>query len=184
MKNCFTLIISTILFLIVAVAPLSVSFAAGNTSNDSNPGQVRTTSKDGTVYLTTIVNGNSNNPSTISPTNSTPPASDTFSLTGASLRQPIGFADDLGSYLNSILSITMVVCLLLVFYYFISAGFQWITSGGDKGKTEEARNKIVNAVVGIIIVASSFALVGFVAYVLGFGSFNEALTNVKQINPS
>jgi len=100
------------------------------------------------------------------------------------IQKPIGFASDLGSYLNSLLSIVMVVSLLLVFFHFISAGFQWITSGGDKSKTEEARNKIVNAFVGILIVSASFATTGYVGWILGFDSINEAIASISQINPS
>jgi hypothetical protein len=175
---------SLALFLLVSINTIGNSptvFAQANTSSDNNPGQVRTRNADGTLYLTTAVNGNTiapaQNPSSVD-------ARTVSAIIGQSLTRPAGFADNLGSYISSVLNITMVICLLLVFYNFLSAGLQWITSGGDKGKTEEARNKIVNAVVGIVIVASSYALVTFVAYVLGFSSINEALSSVKQINPS
>ncbi|MDQ5950952.1 MAG: hypothetical protein QG639_229 [Patescibacteria group bacterium] len=93
-----------------------------------------------------------------------------------------GWAGDLGGLINSVLNIVMVVALLLVFLYLILGGIQWITSGGDKGKTEEARNKITAAIIGIIILAAAYALVQFVAYILGFSNFNDALQNVNQIN--
>jgi hypothetical protein len=38
----------------------------------------------------------------------------------------------------------------------------WITSGGDKGKIEDARNKITAAVIGILILASAWALFNLV----------------------
>ncbi len=85
-----------------------------------------------------------------------------------------GYAENMGTLISSVLSIVMVIALILVLIYLIWGGIGWITAGGDKGKTEEARNKITAAVIGIIILAAAWALVNFVAYVLGFtGGFND-----------
>ena len=103
--------------------------------------------------------------------------------TGTTIAPGQGFATDLGSLINSVLNLVMIIALLLVFLYLILGGIQWITSGGDKGKTEEARNKITAAVIGIIILAAAYALVQFVAYVLGFeGGIQGALDGVTRIN--
>jgi hypothetical protein len=181
MKFFFTVVLIMALISVSSRGSDTV-FAASTTSTDNNQGQVRTSSNNGALYLTTDVNGSrltANSPST----GTTSQASNSVGI-GDRILKPAGFADNIGSYLNSVLGIVIVVCLLLVFYHFIAAGLQWITSGGDKSKTEEARNKIVNAVVGILIVSASFAVVGFVAYVLGFDSFNDALSSVSRINPS
>lgn len=101
-----------------------------------------------------------------------------------SIETGTGWATNIGFLISAVLNIVMVIALLLVFLYLILGGIQWITSGGDKGKTEEARNKITAAVVGIIILAAAYALVQFVAWILGFeGGINEALVNPDlQIN--
>ena len=93
-----------------------------------------------------------------------------------------GYATDIANVISFALNLVMVVALLLVFLYLILGGIQWITSGGDKGKTEEARNKITAAVIGIIILAASYALVQFVAYILGLGSFSTIFSTVQQLN--
>ena len=59
----------------------------------------------------------------------------------------------------------MILGALLVFMYLIWGGIEWITSGGDKGKTESARNKITAAIVGLIVLASAWAIL---LLVLGF----------------
>jgi hypothetical protein len=41
-------------------------------------------------------------------------------------------------------------------------GIQWISSGGDKTALEGARGKITNAVIGIIILFSLFAILKIV----------------------
>ena len=86
-----------------------------------------------------------------------------------------GFAQDMGKLISSVLTIVMVVAILLVLLYLIMGGIEWITSGGDKGKTESARNKITAAIIGIIILAAAYALTTLVAYVLGFNDFQGAL---------
>lgn len=93
---------------------------------------------------------------------------------------PKGFATDFGALLNSVLTIVMVIAALLVFFYLILGGIEWITSGGEKGKTEAARNKITAAVVGIIILAASYAIFSLVLRFLGFANVNDAL-QVKPI---
>ena len=93
-----------------------------------------------------------------------------------------GWAKNIGSLISSVLTIVMVVAILLVLLYLIMGGIEWITSGGDKGKTEGARNKITAAIIGIIILAAAYALVQLVAYVLGFGGFQEALNSLPRIN--
>ena len=86
-----------------------------------------------------------------------------------------GFATDLGDVINGVLSFVMVIAALLVLFYLIMGGIEWITSGGDKGKTESARNKITAAVIGIIILAASFAILNLVLNFLGFDNLNAAL---------
>jgi hypothetical protein len=78
----------------------------------------------------------------------------------------------------------MVIALLLVFAYLIMGGVEWITSGGEKSKTESARNKITSAVVGLIILAASYAVLTLLIRFLGFNSLFEAINAVKPINQS
>jgi hypothetical protein len=51
-------------------------------------------------------------------------------------------------------------CVLLG--YILYAGFLWMTSGGETEKAKEARVMIFNAVVGLIIVMTAFAISSFV----------------------
>lgn len=95
---------------------------------------------------------------------------------------PVGFANNLGNILTGILSFVMVIAALLVLFYLILGGIEWITSGGDKGKTESARNKITAAVIGIIILAAAFAITQVIVRFLGFGSLDQAVRTGTNIN--
>lgn len=75
---------------------------------------------------------------------------------------PEAFFDNIGEAINAILTFIFIIAVLLVFLYIVWGGITWITSGGDKGKTEEARNKITAAVVGLLILLASFAVLQLV----------------------
>ena len=77
--------------------------------------------------------------------------------------------DSFGDLMTGLLNMVMFVAAILVFAYLIWGGVQWITSGGDKGKTEEARNKITAAIIGLAVVAASYALFQLVINFLGVG---------------
>jgi len=72
-----------------------------------------------------------------------------------------------GVLLGKILNIVVVIAALLVFMYLIWAGIEWITSAGDKGKLENARNKITQSIVGLIVLASVVALFIMIQSFLG-----------------
>ncbi|PIR64185.1 MAG: hypothetical protein COU64_00515 [Candidatus Pacebacteria bacterium CG10_big_fil_rev_8_21_14_0_10_40_26] len=76
----------------------------------------------------------------------------------------------------------MVLAALLVFMYLIWGGIEWITSGGDKGKTESARNKITAAVLGLIVLAASYAILLIALNFIGFENLGDAFSNVKSIS--
>lgn len=89
------------------------------------------------------------------------------------IKLPTGFATNFGNWINGVLSIVMMIAALLVLFYLISAAFDWITSGGDKGQTEKARNKITAAIIGLVIVASAYAVLTLALNFLGFEDLND-----------
>ena len=46
---------------------------------------------------------------------------------------------------------------ILLLVYLVYGGVEWLTSGGDKAKLESARAKLTNALIGVAIIAASFA---------------------------
>lgn len=55
-----------------------------------------------------------------------------------------------------------------VFLFMLIAGaIQWISSGGDKQALEGARSRITNALVGIIILFSSYAIIKLIEHFFG-----------------
>ena len=92
-----------------------------------------------------------------------------------------GYATSIGSVLTSVLNLIMLIAAILVFLYLILGGIEWITSGGDKTKTEGARNKITAAVIGLIILAASYAILIIILNFLGFSDLGAVFSNVKGL---
>ncbi len=74
---------------------------------------------------------------------------------------------DIGKLISTGISVVIIVSGILVFVFLVWGGIEWLTSGGDKTKVESARNRIVSALVGLAIIAASWALVRIIAYFFG-----------------
>lgn len=87
----------------------------------------------------------------------TPAESITNPALGPSLQSMsgVGFFQDL---LPRMVGLAFLVGVLVFFFIMILGAIQWITSGGDKTGLESARGKITNAIVGVVILFSLFAL--------------------------
>ncbi len=55
---------------------------------------------------------------------------------------------------------------IVIFLIFLLAGFEYATSGGDEDKSKKATSRMVNAIIGLIIIFFAFvasnAILGFV----------------------
>lgn len=60
---------------------------------------------------------------------------------------------------RSLTVLAMVIASIVAFAFLIYGGIVWITSGGDKSKTEAARNTITAALVGLLIVFGAWAII-------------------------
>lgn len=67
-------------------------------------------------------------------------------------------ADTIQTAFNIVLGIAAALCLLII----TIAGVQYIVSQGDPQQTAKAKNTIIYAVIGLIIVITAFSLVAFV----------------------
>ncbi|MCJ7826543.1 hypothetical protein MUP56_02930 [Patescibacteria group bacterium] len=79
-----------------------------------------------------------------------------------------------GGLLSGIIGLVFLFGFLLTLAYLLTGGMQWITSQGDKGALESARNKITHAIIGLIIVASAYAIFKLVGNFFGI-----ELPNIK-----
>lgn len=64
----------------------------------------------------------------------------------------------LGKFVNNVLTLAFGLALLVVLVMLIWGAFEWITSGGDKEAVGKARGRIINALIGLAVLAIAFAL--------------------------
>lgn len=61
---------------------------------------------------------------------------------------------------------------LAVLVYFLWGAFEWITSAGDSGKMEGARNKMLHAFIGLLLLISAYTIIGFLSTLFFGTNFN------------
>ena len=66
--------------------------------------------------------------------------------------------ENLGDFISNFLILAFSIALLVVLVMLIWGAFEWITSGGDKDAVGKARNRIINALIGLAVLAVAFAL--------------------------
>lgn len=92
------------------------------------------------------------------------------------LCNPTTTGETIGTQLNKTLSGIIgsltIVAALWFSIQFILAGFAWISAGGDKAAIETARNKITNALIGLIIVTAAWVIIGVLGIIFGIEILN------------
>jgi hypothetical protein len=63
---------------------------------------------------------------------------------------------------------------LMVIIMFLWGAIGWITAGGDAAKVQKSRDRMVQSVIGLIILVGSFTLIGFISTTF-FGTDFEIL---------
>ncbi len=63
-------------------------------------------------------------------------------------------------------------------FQFMTGGFFWITSSGEKAKLHEARERITNGLIGLVIVVAAWAIIAITGQFLGIDIF---LNDPKKI---
>jgi hypothetical protein len=80
----------------------------------------------------------------------------------------------IGNFLTVIIRFFIIVAGLFTLWQFLSGGFAFITSNGDKAKITEATSKITMSLIGLVIIAASFIIIAIASQLL-FGSFTAIL---------
>jgi len=76
-------------------------------------------------------------------------------------------ADNIGVLVNTAVTILLVIAVLISLFFLIWGGIRWITSGGDKGKVDEARKHIVAAIIGLVIALLAYFILTVVLGLFG-----------------
>lgn len=85
-----------------------------------------------------------------------------------------GALTNLELFISNIIGFMTTIGTVFFVIYFVLGAFEWISSGGDKGKAEKARNRMMNGAIGLVIIVASYAILGLLGSFIGIDLLNPA----------
>lgn len=85
-------------------------------------------------------------------------------------KDPTG-AFGISQFLSNAVALFYTVAAVVLIFMLLWGAFDWMTSEGDKEKVNSARNKIISAVMGMLLFAATFAVIQVVGHFTGFTFF-------------
>ena len=79
-------------------------------------------------------------------------------------------------------TLILIIAALVFFFILIWGGIDYISSGGDKGRTEQARAKITSALIGIVLVFGAWAMISLIRGFFGVDILQLNIPNAQQQN--
>lgn len=84
--------------------------------------------------------------------------------------------------LSNVLGLMTTIGAIFFVVYFVMAAVEWITAGGESGKITNARNKMMQGVLGLIILVAAYGIIGLIGSLVGISILNPAET-LREISP-
>lgn len=75
---------------------------------------------------------------------------------------------DVTRSISSVIGVMTVAAGIWFMFQLLVGGFFWISSGGDKAKLHEARERLTNAFLGLVIVVGGWSILALTGQFLGF----------------
>ncbi len=80
--------------------------------------------------------------------------------------------DNIIGFLSNLIGFFTVLASLFFIVYTFSAAFSWLTAGGDSSKIEKAREKLVQGVLGLILIVAAYGIIELVGAIIGINILN------------
>lgn len=84
----------------------------------------------------------------------------------------------LGRFIQTIISLLIIVAVVASFIMLLIAGIQWATSGGDEKAISAARSRATAAVIGLTLTLAAFAIIRLLEFL-----FNTSIISGGIILP-
>jgi len=82
------------------------------------------------------------------------------------------YSDNLELILSTVIGFLTIFAGLYFIITFIVGGIGWSTAGGDSNKVEEAKKRMTNGALGLIIVVAAYSVIYIIGSVLGLDILN------------
>jgi hypothetical protein len=83
------------------------------------------------------------------------------------------------NYVTAAINILLGLAGVAAFIFLLLGGVQWITAGGDKDALDKSRKKISQALIGLAIVFSAYAIIFIIRVLFGVDLIG---LNLQRIN--
>lgn len=84
----------------------------------------------------------------------------------------LGFgAAGIGNFLTALINLIFSAAGIVFIFMLLWGAFQWLISGGEKEKLAQAQQRIIHALIGLVLFAIAFALIGIIGVFTGFELF-------------
>lgn len=80
-------------------------------------------------------------------------------------------AGGINVFLNNLITLIYEIALVSVVFMFLWGALEWMLAGGDKEKVAQAQRRIVNALIGLALLAVAFAILRVFGVFTGFTVF-------------
>jgi hypothetical protein len=74
-------------------------------------------------------------------------------------------AGNFGNIVGSAIQLVFVIAVVAALFYLVYGGFRWLISTGDKAKVTEAREHIIAAIIGLVVIFLAYFIINII---LGF----------------
>jgi hypothetical protein len=92
--------------------------------------------------------------------------------------------NSIGTVLGYAIQLIFILAVLVALLYLIWGGFKWLTSGGDKTAVGSAREHIVAALVGLVVIFLSYFILNIIVKLFtGFDLTNFTLPSIPPLTP-
>lgn len=84
----------------------------------------------------------------------------------------LGFGSaGISKFLNNLITLIYMIASVVFVFMILWGALEWLTSGGNKDNLDNARKRITQAIIGIILFGIAFALMSLVGVFTGFTFF-------------
>jgi hypothetical protein len=90
-----------------------------------------------------------------------------FGPLGLESKNPGDAPDIFTKFISNLIGIMTLIAIIYFLIIIVIGAYDIMTAGGDKGKLDSARKKLLTAVVGLVVVISAVFLLDLVGVLLG-----------------
>ena len=96
-----------------------------------------------------------------------------ITATGAEYKDDLTKHKDPATFIGKVLAVILTILNTVFFILIIYAGILWMTAKGDETQVKKARDTIIAAVIGVILVLASYGIVRFIFDQSGIATSDE-----------